>query len=740
MGSNISSAADLQYLKENPGQWSGSWTQTANIDMAGCSWDTGIGTGPTSSGLTPFAGTYDGGGYEISGLTVSSDSDYAGLFAYVTGTVTNAGFTGTVSTTSTGRPAVGGLIGANTGTVSNSYATGAVSVSARNKVAVGGLIGTNTGTVSNSYATGAVSVSVAGETAEAGGLVSANTGTITNSHATGTVSVISRQSNAGGLVGALRGSGSISGSYATGSVTAAGTDPNIRNWFSYAGGLVAVLAGGQIENSYATGNATAETTDQTYAGGLVAVRTGGNGVTKSYATGFATAEDAGGLIYGADGGFTASFYNILAKGNTVTGTGLTSDEFQDLNTFDEAGWDIGVDWSSSKIWGICSTFNDGYPFLTAIYSSQTCVSAPTSVAGRALDEGALISFTPGGDQGAAIKNYEYSIDGGSNWSAPSPAVTTSPVTIAGLTNGTTYSIQVRAINGNDLVGTASSSVDVIPVASNTPPGKPTDVKVTPGSASLDLSWTAPADEGGAPISDYEFTTGSDEWKSLSTTGTSATITTDSSDPGVSLVNGTEYTLQVRARNANGPSSASSSVSRIPGTPQAPAVSSETDWDQDSDTFTFSWNPPADNGDPVQFYQIAINQVTGRSLVLRMSRFGSGTYTTTSTSFTATGVSTNYSYTFTITPYNSNGFGEPSVISIQATTPGGKPPRGLIQQFGLPLDVTCEEAASPSLNWAGVPSGGWGMSWAQWMNGGLGGAVCTRMLNYSNAQGGWVLAP
>jgi hypothetical protein len=434
------------------------------------------------------------------------------------------------------------------------------------------------------------------------------------------------------------------------------------------------------------------------------------------------------------------FFNIDAQGDSNAATGLTADEFQDFNTFDDAGWDIGVDWSSSTVWGICSTFNGGYPFLAALYSSQTCVSAPTSVTGRALDEGALISFTPGGDQGAGIKNYEYSIDGGSNWSALSPAVTTSPVTIAGLTNGTTYPIQIRAISGNDLVGTASASVDVVPVASNTPPGAPTDLDVTPGAASLILSWTAPADEGGAPISDYEFTTGSDEWKSLSTTGTSATITTDSSDPGVSLVNGTEHTVQIRARNANGPSAASSSVSRIPGTPQAPPVSSETEWDQDSDTFSFSWNPPADNGDPVQFYRIVISQLTGRASVLRVARFGSSTHTTTSTSFTATGVNTNYSYTITITPYNSNGYGESSVISLQATTPGGKPPPGVIQQFGLPPEGTCDEAASSSLNWAGVPSGGWAMSWAQWMNAGLGGAVCTRMLNYSNAQGGWVLAP
>ena len=39
---------------------------------------------------------------------------------------------------------------------------------------------------------------------------------------------------------------------------------------------------------------------------------------------------------------------------------------------------------------------------------------------------------------------------------------------------------------------------------------------------------------------------------------------------------------------------------------------------------------------------------------------------------------------------------------------------------------------------GVTSGGWGESWAQWMNGGTGGAVCTRTLVYSTAQSRWVV--
>ena len=63
---------------------------------------------------------------------------------------------------------------------------------------------------------------------------------------------------------------------------------------------------------------------------------------------------------------------------------------------------------------------------------------------------------------------------------------------------------------------------------------------------------------------------------------------------------------------------------------------------------------------------------------------------------------------------------------------------VIQQFGRPLTVTCDTAASESLNWWGVASGGWSQSWATWMNDGRGGAVCTRTLRYSTVQSQWIV--
>ena len=69
---------------------------------------------------------------------------------------------------------------------------------------------------------------------------------------------------------------------------------------------------------------------------------------------------------------------------------------------------------------------------------------------------------------------------------------------------------------------------------------------------------------------------------------------------------------------------------------------------------------------------------------------------------------------------------------------GSNPAPVLQQFGKPSTGTCDAARPEMLNIGGAESGGWGESWAQWMNGGNGGSVCTRTLVYSNALGHWVV--
>lgn len=77
--------------------------------------------------------------------------------------------------------------------------------------------------------------------------------------------------------------------------------------------------------------------------------------------------------------------------------------------------------------------------------------APTSLSAIESNTSVAISFTPGADNGAEITNYKYAIstDGGVSYGsyiALSPEDSTSPITVSGLSMGTTYSIKLRAVN------------------------------------------------------------------------------------------------------------------------------------------------------------------------------------------------------------------------------------------------------------------------------------------------------
>ena len=69
--------------------------------------------------------------------------------------------------------------------------------------------------------------------------------------------------------------------------------------------------------------------------------------------------------------------------------------------------------------------------------------------------------------------------------------------------------------------------------------------------------------------------------------------------------------------------------------------------------------------------------------------------------------------------------------------GSPSPLPVLQQFGKPVVGLCADEAPKHTQLPGAPTGGWSESWAQWMNDGKGGAVCTRTLIYS-PRGMWVV--
>ena len=185
-----------------------------NIDLTGKDW-TPIGT------LKSYKGTFDGGGHTITGLTVMTNDEHAGLFGWLgkAGTVKNVVMEGVQITKNHSSGFAGGVVGYSLGTIENCSVSGSVS----GTVYVGGVVGAQvggsiTGCSSSATVKGMVDVGgVAGQTN--------SSATLTACYATGNVTIeIDPQKNisGGGLVGFNEGNGVLA-CYATGNVTSTGS-------------------------------------------------------------------------------------------------------------------------------------------------------------------------------------------------------------------------------------------------------------------------------------------------------------------------------------------------------------------------------------------------------------------------------------------------------------------------------------------------------------------------------------
>jgi hypothetical protein len=100
----------------------------------------------------------------------------------------------------------------------------------------------------------------------------------------------------------------------------------------------------------------------------------------------------------------------------------------------------------------------------SVSSTATVVpGAPTIGTATGGDSSATLTFTAGSTGGAVISNYKYSSDN-STYTAFSPAQTTSPLTISGLTNGQSYSFYLKAVNenGDSAASAASNTITANP--------------------------------------------------------------------------------------------------------------------------------------------------------------------------------------------------------------------------------------------------------------------------------------
>ncbi|HEX5457182.1 MAG TPA: fibronectin type III domain-containing protein, partial [Candidatus Nitrosotalea sp.] len=204
------------------------------------------------------------------------------------------------------------------------------------------------------------------------------------------------------------------------------------------------------------------------------------------------------------------------------------------------------------------------------FTPVTVSTPPTGlVATTASSSQITLSWnTPNNNGGSQITGYKIqrSIDAGSSWSVltSNTGSTTTVYSDAGLASSTTYTYRVSAINS---VGTSSPSniASATTSVATFAPQSPTGLAATAISPSqINLSWTAPSDNGNSPITGYKIErsiNGGSSWGVL-ISNTGSTVTTYS-DTG--LVQSTTYAYRVSAINAVGtslPSSAASATTLV----------------------------------------------------------------------------------------------------------------------------------------------------------------------------------
>ena len=189
-------------------------TLDTDIDLTGKDW-TPIGTDYDNS----YKGTFDGGGHTITGLTFTTNDEYAGLFGWLNraGTVKNVVMEGVqITSNQIYGGSIGGVVGSGWGTIENCSVSGSVS----GTVYVGGVVGV-----------------------QIGGSI---TGCSSSATVKGTVDV-------GGVAGQTNSSATLTACYATGNVTSTGSSTGKVHIGGFLGNNYTTVTAGYWKNNHEQG-------------------------------------------------------------------------------------------------------------------------------------------------------------------------------------------------------------------------------------------------------------------------------------------------------------------------------------------------------------------------------------------------------------------------------------------------------------------------------------------------------
>ncbi|TET89695.1 MAG: hypothetical protein E3J35_08925 [Methanomassiliicoccales archaeon] len=259
----------------------------------------------------------------------------------------------------------------------------------------------------------------------------------------------------------------------------------------------------------------------------------------------------------------------------------------------------------------------------------------------------------------------------------------------GLTNGVTYYYRISAKNEVG-EGAMSEEVAATPAAILTVPSPPTRFSSSAGDHQITLTWAAPADNGGSPITNYAIYRGSFSGGEAFLVEIGNTL----SFIDTNVTNGQIYSYRVSARNAIGEGQKSDSVSAVPMTVPGPPIGlAVTEGDG---RLTLTWLPPIDNGG---------SPVTHYSVYRGLSPGGEAYLTTPGNVLTYVngGLTNGVTYYYKVTASNAMGEGESS-SEVSATPLAPQPNQAPSCAFSSPSPDETISDRSVMLGIASDPDG------------------------------------
>ncbi len=366
-----------------------------------------------------------------------------------------------------------------------------------------------------------------------------------------------------------------------------------------------------------------------------------------------------------NGGGDISGYKIewSADGNTpwnelVADTGSTATSYSNANL--EPGQTRHYQVSAINSGGTSAPSS-----AAAATTDANAPDAPTSLSATASGTTRIdLSWTaPADDGGADIAGYkiEWSVDGNAPWTelVADTGSTTTTYNNTGLQPGQTRHYQVSAINS---AGTGAPSSAASTTTDANAPDAPTSLSATAnGTTRIDLSWTAPADDGGGVITGYTIEWSADgnaPWNEL-VADTGSTTTTYNN---TGLQPGQTRHYQVSAINSAGtgaPSSAASATTDA-NAPDAPTSLSATA--NGTTRIDLSWTAPADDGGAsITGYKIEWSADGNAPWTELVADTGS-----TTTTYNNTGLEPGQTRHYQVSAINSAGTGAPSSAASTTT--------------------------------------------------------------------------